>query len=175
MKKNKRGTCIIVFGYSGAGKTSLSKLIHSHVEKKIGKTILIDGDDFRQILYTFDKKYGYSLKDRSKSAITVYKILNIILNQNINIIYNNIGLNKFAHLIWRKNIKNLVNVYIDTKINNIINFGKKRKIYKLKKDVVGVHIKPYLPKDIDISIKNNFNESLKKISKKLIKKLDKIL
>ena len=95
--------------------------------KKIGKTILIDGDDFRQILYTFDKKYGYSLEDRSKSATTVYKILNIILDQNLNIIYNNIGLNKFAHFVWRKNIKNLINVYIDTKIDNIINFGKKKK------------------------------------------------
>ena len=31
-------------------KNYKSKLIHSHVEKKIGKTILIDGDDFRQIL-----------------------------------------------------------------------------------------------------------------------------
>ena len=174
MKKNKKGICIIVFGYSGSGKTTLSKLIHSHVEKKIGKTILIDGDDFRQILYTFDKKYGYSLEDRSKSATTVYKILNIILDQNLNIIYNNIGLNKFAHFVWRKNIKNLINVYIDTKIDNIINFGKKKKIYKLKKDVVGVHIKPYFPKDIDIIIKNNFKKSLKKISKELIKKLNKI-
>ena len=73
-----------------------------------------------------------------------------------------------------ENIKNLINVYIDTKIDNIINFGKKKKIYKLKKDVVGVHIKPYFPKDIDIIIKNNFKKSLKKISKELIKKLNKI-
>ncbi len=175
MKKNKKGTCIIVFGYSGAGKTTLSKSIHPHVEKKIGKTILIDGDDFRQILYAFDKKYGYTLKDRSQSAISVYKILNIILDQNINIIYNNIGLNKFAHQVWRKNIKNLINIYIDTKVKDIIKFGKKKKIYNLKKDVVGVHIKSFLPKDIDIKVKNDFKTPLKKISKELIIKLSKIL
>tara|TARA_Y100000591_G_C21694240_1_gene624794 strand:- start:70 stop:597 length:528 start_codon:yes stop_codon:yes gene_type:complete len=175
MKKNKKGICIIVFGYSGAGKTSLSKFIHPHVEKKIGKTLLIDGNDFRELLYAFDKKYGYTLKDRSKSAISVYKILNIILDQNINVIYNNIGLNKFAHQVWQSNIKNLINVYIDAKIKNIINFGKKKKIYKLKKDVVGVHIKSYLPKNINIKVKNDFKTPLQKISKELIIKLNKIL
>jgi|TARA_B100001964_G_scaffold83646_1_gene94458 uncharacterized protein YifN (PemK superfamily) len=40
--------------------------------------------------------------------------------------------------------------------------------------VIGVHIKPEFPKKKVIVIKNNFNEDLKVISKKLIKKISDI-
>lgn len=175
MKKNKTGKCLIIFGLSGSGKSTLSKLILTFIEKKIGKTILIDGDNFRDLLDKFDRKFGFSKSERSKSAIPVYKILNILLNQNINILYNTVGLNKYAHNLWNRKIKNLLNIYIKSDVKKIISFGAKKNIYKLDKDVVGVHIKPYLPKKIDITINNRFDRSLNQISKELIQKLRKKL
>jgi len=175
MKNKKKGKCIIIFGFSGSGKTSLSKLIFKKIQKKIGKTVLLDGNDLRNILITFDRKYGFEKEERSKSAVPVSKIINLFLNKKINVLYNNVGLNKKAYDLWKKKISSLTNVYIKSDIKKIIKFGKKKEVYRLKKNVVGVHIKPDIPKKPDITIENNFDRSLKTISKELIFKLNKKL
>ena len=175
MKSRNQGKCIIIFGLSGAGKSSISKVIFKQIEKKIGKTVLLDGNEIRDFLKSIGKNYGFEKKERSKSATPVLQLLNIILNQNINIIYNNVGLNKKAYHVWKKGIKNLIYVYIDTDVKKIIEFGKKKEVYSLKKNVVGLHIKPDIPKKPNIIIRNNFDRSLKTISKELLKKLNKEL
>ena len=58
MKKNKN-FCIIIFGLSGSGKSTLSNMIHKKIEKKIGKTALLDGDNFRNFLKQLGFKFGY--------------------------------------------------------------------------------------------------------------------
>ena len=61
MKKKikKFGWCIIVYGFSGAGKTEISKKIKNEIEKKIGKTILLDGDNLRNFFKKIGLKFGY--------------------------------------------------------------------------------------------------------------------
>ena len=54
-------------------------------------------------------------------------------------------------------------------------FGKKKKLYLKGKNVVGVDIKPDIPKKPHITIKNNFDRSLSKISDELILKLNKFI
>ena len=50
MKKKAKGKCIIIFGLSGSGKSTISKLIHKDIEKKIGKTVILDGNEVRDLL-----------------------------------------------------------------------------------------------------------------------------
>lgn len=79
-----------------------------------------------------------------------------------------------AREIYKKKSKNFLNILVNSNIKEIINKRKKKKIYLLKNNVIGVHIKPEFPKKKVIVIKNNFNEDLKVISKKLIKKISDI-
>ena len=58
MKRNKC-FCIIIFGLSGSGKSTLSKMIHKKIEKKIGKTALLDGDRVRKFLKQLGFNFGY--------------------------------------------------------------------------------------------------------------------
>ena len=71
--------------------------------------------------------------------------------------------------------QNLIYVYIKSDVKRIIKFGKKKNVYNLKKNVVGLHIKPDIPKNPNIIIENNFNKSLKKISEELFKKLNNFI
>jgi adenylylsulfate kinase-like enzyme len=174
MKKNKN-FCIIIFGLSGSGKSTLSNMIHKKIEKKIGKTALLDGDNFRNFLKQLGFKFGYKKKERSKSAIPVLHILNFFLGLKMNVLYNNVCLNKKAYDLWKLNIKNIIYVYIKTDVRKIIQFGKKKKLYLKGKNVVGVDIKPDIPKKPHITIKNNFDRSLSKISDELILKLNKFI
>ena len=75
----------------------------------------------------------------------------------------------------RKNIDNYLEIYIKSNIKKIIS-QKKKKIYfisKTKKNIVGINIKPELPKNYDILIQNNFNKSLSKLANELISKIKK--
>jgi len=175
-KKNKQvGWCIIVYGFSGAGKTAISKKIKKKIEKIIGKTILIDGDELRIFFSKIGINFGYTKKERNKSVIPKLELLNLILNQNINIIYPTIFLNKLAINKWSKNIENLVKVHIKTDINEIIKFGIKKEFYTKNKNIVGKDIKAIFPKKPLITIENNFkknidtlaNETFTKIKNKL--------
>jgi len=108
VKKNKNhGWCIIIEGLSGSGKTSISKKILTPINKKIGKTIFLDGDAVREFLLSIKFKMGYKKRDRGNGARPVSKLINIFLENNINIIYANVGLNKIA--------------VESTKLNNLIN------------------------------------------------------
>ena len=174
MKKDKN-FCIIIFGLSGSGKSTLSNMIHKKIEKKIGKTALLDGDNFRKFLKQLGFRFGYKKNERSRSAIPVLYIINFLLKLKINVLYNNVCLNKKAYNLWKSNIKNIIYVYIKTDVKKIIQFGKKKKLYLYGKNVVGVDIKPDIPKKPHIIIKNNFDRSLSKISDELILKLNKFI
>ena len=175
MFMKKKAVCIIVFGLSGVGKSTLSKLIFNKVQKKIGKTVLLDGNEIREFFTSLGQDYGFSKRERSKTAKPVLHLINLFLKQNVNVIYNNVCLNKTAYNTWKKGINNLIYIYIKSDVNKIIKFGKKKNVYSLKKDVVGLHIKPDIPKRPDIIVENYFNRPLRTIVKELLFKLNKLI
>ena len=174
-KIKNHGRCIIIEGLSGSGKTSISQQILPKIEKKCGKTILLDGDEVREFLLSIKYKMGYKKIDRAKGAYPVSKMINLLLSNNINVIYANVGLNKLATRVWYKNFKNLIYVYVKTDVKDIINFGKKDLYKKIKKNVVGLDIKPDINKKADIVINNNFDKSIKVLSQQIIKEINKII
>lgn len=80
MKKNK-GILIWITGLSGSGKTSLAKLIKRRIIKTYGKTLLINGDDLRDI-FQLNK---YDKESRLNYGKQYCKFLKFITDQNINI------------------------------------------------------------------------------------------
>ena len=76
----------------------------------------------------------------------------------------------------RKNIDNYLEIYIKASIKSIIKINKK-KIYHKKNsgDIVGISIKPELPKKADIIINNNFKRSTDILSKELLKRIKSII
>jgi len=70
----------------------------------------------------------------------------------------------------RKVISNYFEIYLKSDINKL---KKRKKTYKLKKNVVGVDIIPEFPKNADIVIANNFTITKNEITKKILKKIFK--
>ena len=52
---DKKGYVIWITGLSGAGKTTLANSIYQKILKKNIKSILLDGDQLRQIFHTKQK------------------------------------------------------------------------------------------------------------------------
>lgn len=172
LKNKNKGILFWITGISGSGKTALAKKIKKKISKKYGPTLLISGDDIRKI---FELK-NYDKKGRLLILKKYCKLAKFITNQNINLIFAVVGMVDEVRSWNKKNIDNYVEIFIKSNLKNIINF-KKKKIYHEKNvgKIVGIHIKPELPKKPDIIIKNDFNKSLDYLSKELFQKISQLI
>ena len=170
MRSKKRGTLIWITGLSGSGKSEIGKLILPMIKKKIGPTVLINGDDLRDIF----KLYGYTKKDRLENAKKFYGLYKLITDQGINVIFCVVSMFDAVRSWNKKFINNYIEIYIKTELKKIIQQNKKETYFNNKKNVVGIDIKPELPKNPDITITNDFKKNTKEISKILIKKILKV-
>ncbi len=165
----KKGILIWITGLSGSGKSSIAKKIYPTVIKKIGPTILINGDDLRKSF----KLYGYSSNDRVENALKFSKLFNIITNQNISILFAAVGMKKKIRLIFKKSIKNYFEIYIEADLKKIKN-KKKKKMYKIhKSNIFGQDIIPEFPKNSDIKINNDLKKNINQLNNDLKNKLNK--
>ena len=163
----KRGIVFWITGLSGSGKTAIAEKIKNKISKKYGPTIALSGDDLRKI-FNFNK---FSRKQRLVYALSYSKFCKHLTDKNINLIFSTVSL---FHKVrkWNKtNIKNYVEVYIKSDIQEIIK--KKNKFFYKRnyKNIVGKNLKAEFPKSPDIIIKNNFTKSLNKLSDELLKKI----
>ena len=101
----KKGICVWITGLAGSGKTAIAKKIRSRFANLYGPTILISGDDIRNIfgLYKFTKE------ERRKNAINFGKLSKFISNQKASekIKYGNTEelVKKFINEVLYKDLK----------------------------------------------------------------------
>ena len=165
--KNK-GILFFVTGLSGSGKSTISKNIKMKIEDLYGPTIIFSGQKIRKI-YKF---HGYSMKARIEQGKRNINLIKLILDQKINVIYDNIGLSRVFRKFIRKNIKNYIEIFIKTNVKNIIRLNKKKKVYKKNsKNIVGLDIPAEFPTRPDIIIKNDLKRKFDDIRDELLLKV----
>lgn len=132
---------IWLFGYSGSGKTFLSKKI----SKKKEKSFLIDGDLFRSLI-SFDLSYNKA--DRIQQNKRVLGLTKIVIKNGYFPIVSSVYLDPKVFLELKKNKIRVINIIAP----------KKRMNKKLsgKRNIVGKSIKQ--PK-IECEIFENFRSS----------------
>ena len=171
INKNK-GILFWVTGLSGSGKTVIAEKIKKDIIRYYGPTLIVSGDDLRKI-FKFNK---YTASERKVLGKYYCDYAKFITNQKINLIFAAVAMRDSTRNWNRKNVDNYLEIYIKTNIKTIIKANKK-KIYHKKNsgDIVGINIKPELPKKSDIIINNNFKKSTSALSKKLIRKIRTII
>lgn len=166
----KKGILFWITGLSGSGKTTLAKKLFPHILKNCGPSVHLDGDTLRKIL----NLHGYSFRDRLKYSEKYTKIAKVLTDQGINVVFSLVGLMEKPRNWNRKNIKKYIEIYIKSDVKKIINKNKK-KIYKNKKNIVGVNIKPQFPTRPDIIIENTFTKNISNLGNELELKVNKLL
>tara|TARA_Y100000590_G_scaffold124602_1_gene142629 strand:- start:336 stop:884 length:549 start_codon:yes stop_codon:yes gene_type:complete len=174
-KKDKgKGWCFIIEGFSGSGKSTISKLISGDIEKLFGRTIILDSYQIRSFFQKVGYSIGYSKAERSKACHHIGELIKLFLNQNINVIHPSVCLNNNGRKIYKKKVNNLIIILMKTNIKDIIKKGMKKHIYKLKKNVVGINIPAEFPRNPHIVVSNNFEKPIYHLSRELINKLKKL-
>ena len=88
----KKGILFWVTGLAGSGKTSISKILRNKIEKRYGPTVVLSGDDIRNIFNL--KSYDYS--SRLEIGKKYCKLAKKLTDQNINVIFAVIGMFNFT-------------------------------------------------------------------------------
>ena len=162
MRINKNyGICFCILGLSGSGKSTIGKLIKNNIEKKYGKTILIHGDQIRNIYNLKGYKKNYRIRLGKSNA----DLCKLITRQKINVIFTTVGLIHEIQNYYRLNIKNFFEIYIKSSMKKLLK--KKKKIfYKQHANfVMGINLKPEFPKNPNIILNNNFKKTPQQLSK----------
>ena len=165
--KKKTGIVFWITGLSGSGKSTIGEKLKTLLKKKFGKTLIIHGDDIRDI-YNYK---SYSKYQRLKLGKANSNFCKLIADQKINVIFTTVGLFNELFKYNKKNLQQYVEIYIESDIEKLIK--NKRKIFykKKKNNVWGLDLKPEFPKNPDITIKNNFKISSENLAKSLYKKI----
>ena len=168
MIKKKSGQVLWITGLPGSGKTSIAKKINYHLKKKNIKYFEISGDEIRKI-FSFKK---FDRKSRLEYAQFYSKLCKMLSDEGINIIISTVSLFHQVHRWNKKKINNYKEIYIKSKLDDIIS-QKKKKLYlnKKNKNLVSKNIKAEYPINPHIIIENKFDESVNSLSLKIIKKL----
>ena len=118
------------------------------------------------------KKYPQKWKkSRLKYALSYSKFCKKIIDLNINVIFSTVSLYHNIRSWNKKNIKNYLEIYIESDIEKLIK-NKKKPFYRTKLiNIVGKNIKAEFPRRPDIKIKNNFTKSINELKIELIKKI----
>ena len=155
-----------ITGLPGSGKTTIAKNIKKDIEKAYGPTIEISGDNLRKIF----KFKSFKMKEREKYAKNYSAFCKFLINKGYNVIFSTVSLHNIVHKLNRKQIKNYYEIYVKTDIKKLIKLNKK-KIYKKKKDVIGLDLKVDFPKKPNLVVKNELKKNIKKISKEVLKNI----
>ena len=146
MKKKIKG--LWLFGFSGSGKSFISNKIHQSLKN----SVIIDGDEVRKKI-SFD--LNYTITDRITQTQRLFGISEILISNELFPIVSSSYLGKDIFNLAKK--KNFLIIKVTRKKTLL-----RKKIFKLKTNVLGKDIK--LPNFKCMEI-NNDNKIEKKIEK----------
>ena len=158
-----------ITGLSGAGKTTIGKNLYNSLRKNKPNVVFLDGDILREI---FGNDLGYTREDRYKSAMRNARISYTLALQGIDVICCTISMFEDVRTWNRNNIKNYREIYL--KVSNDILLSRNQKgLYQSSiNELVGFGVDMEEPKNPDMIINNNGEESPEKIVKQIMEAFD---
>lgn len=147
---------IWLIGLSGAGKTTLGRLLHAEMQKLRPNTVFLDGDIIREIM---GNDLGHTLPDRKRNAERICRLCMHLDRQGINVVCAILSIFEESHAWNRENYRDYLEVYIEARMDSLLK-RQRNAIYDraLKgetKDVVGVDIPFSPPKAPHLIIQND--------------------
>lgn len=144
-----------ITGLSGAGKTTIGKLLYQKVKDKEANTVFLDGDVLRKV---FGDDLGYTKEDRKKCAMRYSRLCALLAVQGINVICCTISMFDSVREWNRCNIQDYREIYVKVPIH-ILQERNQKGLYSevnVQNDInlVGVTYKMEEPKTPDLVLNN---------------------
>lgn len=167
------GNLYWITGLSGAGKTTIGKMLYEHLRKSNTNIVILDGDEVRNV---FGNDLGYSCEDRLKCAMRYSRLCRLLTNQEIDVVCCTISMFDEVRRWNRVNITNYLEIFLDVPLD-VLRVRNQKNLYKAvnegkSENVVGVDLKLQLPKTPDIRIVNDGQKTCEEVFDILLKQLE---
>jgi cytidine diphosphoramidate kinase len=156
--ESKKGLVIWITGYSGAGKTTIAKLLTSELNKHDLPIAYLDGDELREILITNQNApSGYDRNERLSLSRRYSSLAKLLTDQGLIVVVATISLYKEIHQWNRTNLENYYEVFLDVPLE-IRQARDPKGIYNryargLERNVAGLDLEADVPNSPDLTIR----------------------
>jgi adenylylsulfate kinase-like enzyme len=125
---------IWLIGLSGAGKTTIGRLVYNQIKAKQINTVFVDGDEIRALFKHDNLKKDYSVEQRRRNAERIFEICLWLDRQGINVVccilcifpdileLNKTAFSHYREIYLKANLTELISrdtkdVYVESDVN----------------------------------------------------------
>lgn len=161
-----------ITGLSGAGKTTIGKIFYEKLKAEYPNTVFLDGDIMRKV---FGDDLGYTREERIKCAMRYSRLCAMLQEQGLNAICCTISMFDCVRDWNRENIKEYKEVYVRVSMDTLRKRDQKG-LYsgtttEKEKDVAGVHVTIEEPKQPDLILQNDGEETPEEMAEEMRRRL----
>lgn len=139
-------------GLSGAGKTTIGKLLYQKLKAQKDNVVFLDGDQLRQV---FGDDLGYTPDQRLKSAMRNARLCKLLADQGIDVVCCTISMFDRVRDWNRANIPGYVEVYVKASLETLRKRDQKGLYTQGDGAVAGVNFAVEEPKHPDLVLEND--------------------
>jgi len=125
MKATCSGTVWWITGLSGAGKSTVSRLLRQALLDQGRPVLFLDGDKMREIL---GQTSVHEVDDRRRLAMSYARLAHELASQNIDVVFATISMFHQVHAWNRANIENYREIYLRVPLSELESRDQ-RKLY----------------------------------------------
>ncbi|HLO85500.1 MAG TPA: adenylyl-sulfate kinase [Nostocaceae cyanobacterium] len=174
MTQTQQGVTVWLTGLSGAGKTTISRVIEQQLRTQGYKVEVLDGDIVRQYL---TKGLGFSKKDRDENIHRIGFVAHLLTKNNVIVLVSAISPYRDVREEVRKYIGNFVEVYVNAPLAVCEQRDVKGLYQKARSGAIshftGIDDPYEIPLQPDIECKTDV-EDMTESANKVLKKLEEL-
>jgi len=155
MQNNKTGGLIWITGYSGAGKTTVARLVNEKLKSQNQPVVFLDGDELRSI---FGEKFGHSLEDRRGLAFVYSRLCKKISDSGTTVVISAVAMFEAVRIENRTANPLYLEVYLDVPFEVRAERDPKglyRAAREKSAEIVGVSSALEEPENPDLTVNNH--------------------
>lgn len=165
------GTVFWITGLSGAGKTTVGKIVYQKLKSRKDNVVFLDGDALRN---TIAADLGYTNEDRHESARRNTRLCKLLGDQDIDVVCCTICMFEDIRKWSRENNEKYIEVYLKVPMDVLKGRNQKNLYVEAQDELVGLGVGMEEPEHPDIVVINNGSRTPEDIADEIIRKAEEL-